>query len=97
MEGKAALFKTFGDVDAVPICIDTKDPAKIIETVRFLQPSFAGINLEDISSPKCYDIECELKKSAISLFSMTISTVLQLPVWQQLSVLALREKRYENS
>lgn len=62
MEGKAALFKTFGDVDAVPICIDTKDPAKIIETVRFLQPSFAGINLEDISSPKCYDIECELKK-----------------------------------
>lgn len=62
MEGKAALFKTFGDVDAVPICIDTKDPSKIIETVRFLQPSFAGINLEDISSPKCYDIECELKK-----------------------------------
>ena len=57
-----ALFKTFGDVDAVPICIDTKDPAKIIETVRILQPSFAGINLEDISSPKCYDVECELKK-----------------------------------
>ena len=44
MEGKAALFKTFGDVDAVPICIDTKDPAKIIETVRFLQPSFAVNN-----------------------------------------------------
>ena len=62
MEGKSVLFKTFADVDAVPICLDTKDPAKIIETVRFLQPSFAGINLEDFSSPKCYDIEDELKK-----------------------------------
>ena len=62
MEGKAVLFKVFGDVDAVPICLDTKDPAKIIETVRLLQPTFAGINLEDLSSPKCYDIEDELKK-----------------------------------
>lgn len=62
MEGKAVLFKVFGDVDAVPVCLDTKDPAKIIETVRLLQPTFAGINLEDLSSPKCYDIEDELKK-----------------------------------
>jgi malate dehydrogenase (oxaloacetate-decarboxylating) len=62
MEGKSVLFKVFGDVDAVPICLDTKDPAKIIETVKLLQPSFAGINLEDISSPKCYDIEDTLKK-----------------------------------
>ncbi|MGL5206475.1 MAG: NAD(P)-dependent malic enzyme [Acidaminococcaceae bacterium] len=62
MEGKAVLFKTFGDVDAVPICLDTKDPDKLIETVRLLQPSFAGINLEDISSPKCYDIEDKLKE-----------------------------------
>lgn len=62
MEGKAVLFKVFGDVDAIPICLDTKDPAKIIETVRLLQPTFAGINLEDLSSPKCYDIEDELKK-----------------------------------
>jgi malate dehydrogenase (oxaloacetate-decarboxylating) len=62
MEGKSILFKVFGDVDAVPICLDTKDPAKIIETVRLLQPTFAGINLEDLSSPKCYDIEDELKK-----------------------------------
>lgn len=61
MEGKCVLFKTFGDVDAVPICLDTKDPAKIIETVKLLQPTFAGINLEDLSSPKCYDIEDELK------------------------------------
>ncbi len=62
MEGKSVLFKVFGDVDAVPICLDTKDPAKIIETVKLLQPSFAGINLEDLSSPKCYDIEDTLKK-----------------------------------
>lgn len=62
MEGKAVLFKVFGDVDAVPVCLDTKDSAKIIETVRLLQPTFAGINLEDLSSPKCYDIEDELKK-----------------------------------
>lgn len=62
MEGKAVLFKVFGDVDAVPICLDTKDPDKFIETVKLLQPTFAGINLEDISSPKCYDIEDILKK-----------------------------------
>lgn len=62
MEGKAALFKTFGDVDAVPICLDTKDPDEFIRTVKLMEPSFAGINLEDISSPKCYDIECKLKE-----------------------------------
>lgn len=62
MEGKAVLFKTFADVDALPICLDTKDPDKIVETVRILQPSFAAINLEDISSPKCYDIEDRLKE-----------------------------------
>jgi malate dehydrogenase (oxaloacetate-decarboxylating) len=62
MEGKAVLFKMFGDVDAVPICLDTKDPDKIIETVRLLQPTFAGINLEDLASPKCYDIENTLKE-----------------------------------
>lgn len=62
MEGKAVLFKAFGDIDGVPICLDTKDPDKIVETVRLLQPSFAGINLEDLSSPKCYDIEDRLKE-----------------------------------
>lgn len=61
MEGKAVLYKTFGDVDAVPVCLDTKDADEFIRTVRLLQPSFAGINLEDISSPKCYDIEDALK------------------------------------
>lgn len=62
MEGKAVLFKVFGDVDAVPICLDTKDTDKLIETVKLLQPTFAGINLEDFASPKCYDIEDRLKE-----------------------------------
>ena len=61
MEGKAVLYKTFGDVDAIPVCLDTKDADEFIRTVRLLQPNFAGINLEDISSPKCYDIEDALK------------------------------------
>ena len=62
MEGKSVLFKSFADVDAVPICLDTKDPEEIIKTVKYLQPTFAGINLEDFSSPKCYDIEDRLKE-----------------------------------
>jgi len=62
MEGKACLFKGFGDVDAMPVCIDETDPDKFIAIVKALQTSFAGINLEDISSPKCYYIENELKK-----------------------------------
>ena len=61
MEGKSILFKVFADVDAIPICLDTKDPEKFIEMVKLLEPTFAGINLEDISSPKCYDIEDRLK------------------------------------
>lgn len=62
MEGKAALFKTFSDVDAVPVCLDTKDPDEFIRTVKLLQPNYAGVNLEDISSPKCYEIEDKLKE-----------------------------------
>ena len=64
MEGKAALFKTFGDVDAVPVCLGTKDPDEFIRTVKILEPNYAGINLEDISSPKCYEIENRLKEIA---------------------------------
>ncbi len=60
MEGKAVLFKQFGGVDAVPICLDTKDPDEIVETVTRLAPSFGGINLEDISAPRCFDIERRL-------------------------------------
>jgi len=69
MEGKSVLYKVFGDVDAVPICLDTSDKDKFVETVRYLQPNFAGINLEDIQSPKCYDIEDELiEKMDIPVF-----------------------------
>ena len=60
MEAKALLFKELGDVDAFPICLDTKDPEEIITTVRYISPTFGGINLEDISSPRCFEIEEKL-------------------------------------
>jgi len=62
MEGKAVLFKEFGGVDAFPICIDTKDPEEIIKTVKYISPTFGGINLEDISSPRCFEVEERLKQ-----------------------------------
>jgi len=62
MEGKAALFKHFAGVDAVPICLDTKDTDEIIETVARMAPSFGGINLEDISAPRCFEIERRLQE-----------------------------------
>ena len=61
MEGKSVLFKEFGGVDAFPICLDTKDPDEIIKTVKYLAPTFGGFNLEDISSPRCFEIEERLK------------------------------------
>lgn len=57
MEGKSILFKKFGNVDAVPICLDTKDPQEIVRIVKALAPTFGGINLEDISAPRCVEIE----------------------------------------
>ena len=69
MEGKALLFKYLGGVDAVAICLDTKDPDEIIRTVKILQPSFGGINLEDINNPKCFYILDTLRKEA------------RIPVW----------------
>ncbi|MCD6124549.1 NADP-dependent malic enzyme [bacterium] len=69
MEGKALLFKYLGGVDAFPICVDTKDPDELIDFVLKLQPSFGGINLEDISQPKCFYILDELRKRA------------NIPVW----------------
>lgn len=62
MEGKAVLFKEFGGVNAFPICLDTQDTKEIIETVVRIAPAFGGINLEDISAPRCFEIEEELKK-----------------------------------
>ena len=69
MEGKALLFKYLGGVDAVPICLDTKDPDEIIQAVKWLQPSFGGINLEDIATPKCFYILDTLRKE------------MAIPVW----------------
>lgn len=69
MEGKALLYKYLGGVDAVPIMLDTKDPDKIIETVLMLQPSFGGVNLEDISQPKCFRVLDTLREKA------------EIPVW----------------
>ena len=62
MEGKCALFKTFADIDAFPLVLDTKDPDEIVRTVEILAPSFGGINLEDISAPRCFEIEERLKE-----------------------------------
>jgi len=69
MEGKCLLFKYLGGVDAVPICLDTKNPDEIIQAVKWLQPSFGGINLEDISNPKCFYILDRLRAEA------------EIPVW----------------
>ncbi|OAH54798.1 malate dehydrogenase [Domibacillus aminovorans] len=62
MEGKAALFKSFADIDAFPLCLNTEDPDKVVETVRLLEPTFGGVNLEDIAAPQCFEIEARLKK-----------------------------------
>ena len=60
MEAKSIIFKELGGVDAFPICLDTKDPEEIVKTVKFISPTFGGINLEDISSPRCFEIEDKL-------------------------------------
>ena len=62
MEGKCVLFKAFGNVDAIPLCVRSKDVDEIVNTVRLLAGSFGGINLEDISAPRCFEIERRLKE-----------------------------------
>jgi len=62
MEGKAALFKRFADIDAFPICLDTQDTDRIVDIVQGIAPVFAGINLEDISAPRCFEIEARLRE-----------------------------------
>ena len=69
MEGKALLFKYLGGVDAIPICLDTKDPDEIVRVAKVLEPSFGGINLEDIAQPKCFRILDQLRERA------------SIPVW----------------
>ena len=62
MEGKCALFKSFGDVDAIPLCVKSKDVDEIVKTVSLISGSFGGVNLEDISAPRCFEIERRLKQ-----------------------------------
>ncbi|MGV2516716.1 UNVERIFIED_CONTAM: NADP-dependent malic enzyme, partial [Bacillus subtilis] len=62
MEGKAALFKNFAGVDAWPVCLDTKDTEEMIAIVKAIAPGFAGINLEDNSAPRCFEIERRLRE-----------------------------------
>lgn len=68
MEGKAVLFKEFADIDAYPICLDTQDTEEIIKTIRHIAPGFGGIKLEDISSPRCFEIEERLQDLGIPVF-----------------------------
>ena len=63
MEGKAILFKSFADVDAFPICLNTKEVSEVVQAVKWLEPTFGGVNLEDISGPRCFEIEEQLKNS----------------------------------
>ena len=64
MEGKSALFKTFGGLDSIPIVLDTKDPDEIVETLIRLRPTFGAVNLEDISAPRCFEIERRAHRGA---------------------------------
>ena len=73
MEGKAMLFKEFAGVDAFPICLNTKDPDEIVRTIKAISTAFGGINLEDISAPRCFEIEERLKKNSTSRSFMTIN------------------------
>jgi len=68
MEGKALLFKKFADIDAFPICLDTQDTEEIVETVRRIAPVFGGINLEDISAPRSFEVERRLQDLGIPVF-----------------------------
>ena len=68
MEGKAMLFRRFADIDAFPICLDTQDTDKIVETVKLLAPVFGGVNLEDISAPRSFEIEERLQDIGIPVF-----------------------------
>ena len=84
MEGKAMLFKEFAGVDAFPICLDTTDPDEIVAAVKAIAPGFGGINLEDISAPRCFEIEDAAEgASSTSRCSTTTSTVRRSWCWRR--------------
>ena len=83
MEGKCVLFKAFGGVDAIPLCVRSKDPDDVVRTVALLAGSFGGVNLEDIAAPRCFEIEERLKElCATSPSSMTTSTAPPSSPWR---------------
>ena len=81
MEGKCCLFKEFAGVDAFPICLDTTDTDEIVATVKLIAPAFGGINLEDISAPRCFEIEERLKAELDIPSSTTTSTAPPSSCW----------------
>ena len=98
MEGKCVLFKAFGDVDAFPLCIKSNDVDEIVNTIYMISGSFGGVNLEDISAPRCFEIEKKLKENVIFRSSMMTSMVLRSSHWQVLPMhLKLLARRKEMS
>ncbi|MDR2350115.1 MAG: NADP-dependent malic enzyme [Deltaproteobacteria bacterium] len=97
MEGKCVLFKAFGDVDAVPVCVRSKDPDVIVETVALISGSFGGINLEDISAPRCFEIERKLKeRSDIPIFHDDQHGTAVVTLAALLNALKVAGKKLEN-
>lgn len=74
MEGKSTLFKSFAGVDSFPISLNTNDVDEIVNTVKLMEPTFGGVNLEDIAAPNCFVIENRLKKKRVYLYFMMTST-----------------------
>lgn len=98
MEGKCALFKTFADVDAFPIVLETKDTDEIVDTIARIAPSFGGINLEDISAPRCFEIENKLKERLdIPVFHDDQHGTAVIVLAGLINALKLVEKRFEDS
>jgi malate dehydrogenase (oxaloacetate-decarboxylating) len=97
MEGKAMLFKEFGGVDAFPLCLDTRDPDEIVAVVRAIAPGFGGINLEDISAPRCFEIEDRLKAELdIPVFHDDQHGTAVVVLAALLNALRLTERRLED-
>ena len=97
MEGKCALFKAFGDVDAYPLCIRSKDTEEIIKTIKLLAGSFGGINLEDISAPRCFEIETRLKEELdIPVFHDDQHGTAIVTAAALINALKLADKKMEN-
>ena len=97
MEGKAILFKTFAGVDAFPICVNTQDVDKIVETVKLIEPTFGGVNLEDIKAPECFEIENRLKKECnIPVFHDDQHGTAVVTLAAMLNALKIVDKKFEN-